>query len=84
MALAEVAPITQRSDSSRFDLPQPLGPTTPVRPGSIMKSVVSTKDLKPVSRRRVIRIDRLVATGAGDGDVERLGSDSSPVQPERH
>ena len=34
-ALAEFAPITQRSASSRFDLPQPFGPTTPVSPGSI-------------------------------------------------
>src|ERR1700753_3426507 len=51
--LCEVSPIAQRSASTRFDLPQPLGPTTPVRPGSIMKSVGSTNDLKPWRRRRV-------------------------------
>src|ERR1700749_1530327 len=51
IALAELAPITQRSASSRFDLPQPLGPTTPVTPGSIRNSVASTKDLKPESLR---------------------------------
>ena len=51
--LCEVSPITQRSASTRFDLPQPFGPTTPVRPGSIRKSVGSTKDLNPISRRRV-------------------------------
>ena len=51
--LCEVSPIAQRSASTRFDLPQPFGPTTPVRPGSIMKSVGSTKDLKPWRRRRV-------------------------------
>ena len=51
--LCEVSPITQRSASTRFDLPQPFGPTTPVRPGSIRKSVGSTKDLKPSRRRRV-------------------------------
>src|SRR5512141_313926 len=51
--LCEVSPITQRSASTRFDLPQPFGPTTPVRPGSIKKSVGSTKDLKPISRRGV-------------------------------
>src|SRR5438128_2144349 len=50
MALAELAPITQRSDSSTLDLPRPLGPTTPVSPGSIRNSVGSTKDLKPVRR----------------------------------
>ena len=31
------SPITQRIASSRFDLPQPLGPTIPVRPGSILQ-----------------------------------------------
>src|SRR5688572_25731423 len=53
MDLNEVSPITQRSASTRLDLPQPFGPTTPVRPGSIRKSVGSTKDLKPSRRRRV-------------------------------
>src|SRR3569833_1661227 len=52
MALAELAPITQRSASNRFDLPQPFGPTTPVTPGSILNSVGSTKDLKPERRNR--------------------------------
>ena len=51
--LCEVSPITQRSASTRFDLPQPFGPTTPVRPGSIRKSVGSTNDLKPSRRSRV-------------------------------
>jgi hypothetical protein len=45
--LCEVSPIAQRSASTRFDLPQPFGPTTPVRPGSITKSVGSTNVLKP-------------------------------------
>src|SRR5262249_29987090 len=48
--LCDVSPITQRSASTRFDLPQPFGPTTPVSPGSIRKSVGSTNDLNP--RRR--------------------------------
>ena len=39
MLLNDVSPITQRSASTRFDLPQPFGPTTPVSPGSILKSV---------------------------------------------
>ena len=46
--------MAQRSASSKFDLPQPFGPTTPVSPGSIRISVGSTKDLKPSRRRRVI------------------------------
>ena len=53
MDLNEDSPITQRSASTRLDLPQPFGPTTPVSPGSIRKSVGSTKDLKPSSRSRV-------------------------------
>ena len=52
MDLYELSPITQRSASTRFDLPQPFGPTTPVSPGSIRKSVGSTNDLKPERRRR--------------------------------
>src|SRR3954454_15130158 len=51
--LCDVSPIAQRSASTRFDLPQPFGPTTPVSPGSITKSVGSTNDLNPCRRRRV-------------------------------
>ena len=50
ICLAEVSPITHFSASTRFDLPQPLGPTIPVMPGSIVSSVGSTKDLNPESR----------------------------------
>src|ERR1700755_1555047 len=59
--LCEVSPIAQRSASTRLDLPQPFGPTTPVRPGSIMKSVGSTNDLKPWRRRRVSFISKNLA-----------------------
>ena len=58
--LAEVSPITQRSASTRLDLPQPFGPTTPVRPGSITKSVGSTNDLNPWRRRRVSFMDTIL------------------------
>src|SRR4051795_8751605 len=61
--LWEVSPIAQRSASTKLDLPQPFGPTTPVRPGSIMKSVGSTNDLNPCRRRRVSFIsDALLAS----------------------
>ena len=51
------SPIAQRIASSRFDLPQPLGPTTPVRPGSIRSSAGSTKLLKPLSlSRRILNL----------------------------
>src|SRR5882724_6555338 len=52
IALYELSPITQRSASTRLDLPQPLGLTTPVRPGSRCSSVKSEKDLNPWSLRR--------------------------------
>ena len=64
MFLCELSPITQRRASTRFDLPQPFGPTTPVSPGSIRRSVGSTKDLKPTSLRRVSFIATLLP---GDG-----------------
>src|SRR6056297_3089844 len=41
--------MTQRNASKRFDLPQPFGPTTPVSPSAINRSVGSTKLLKPVN-----------------------------------
>src|ERR1700712_1397736 len=72
MALAELAPITQRSASKRFDLPQPFGPTMPVSPGSMRNSVGSTKDLNPERRSRwkctAGRVSLLA--GCGDGGVE--------------
>src|SRR5271155_2382 len=50
--LNELSPITQRRASTKFDLPQPFGPTTPVSPGSILNSALSQKLLKPVRRKR--------------------------------
>src|SRR5690606_16390010 len=50
--LYELSPITQRNASTRLDLPQPLGPTTPVSPLSMTNSLGSTKDLKPRRRSR--------------------------------
>ncbi len=44
--------MTQRRASTRLDLPQPFGPTTPVSPGSILNSVGSQKLLNPASRSR--------------------------------
>ena len=49
------SPIAQRIASRRLDLPQPFGPTTPVRPGSILSSAASTKLLNPLSLSRLIR-----------------------------
>ena len=54
--LAESSPITQRTASMTLDLPQPLGPTTPVRLLGKLTWVGSTKDLKPASLILVSRI----------------------------
>src|ERR1700758_429738 len=74
MALYEASPMTQRTASTRLDLPQPLGPTTPVSPGSISKSVGSTKDLNPIRRSRVsfMRLCCPSAAAAGEGIRRRL------------
>src|SRR3954447_25373795 len=49
--LAPCSPITQASASTTFDLPDPLGPTTQVTPGSKANVVGCANDLKPLSVR---------------------------------
>src|SRR5262245_54364987 len=49
--LAPCSPITQASASTTLDLPEPLGPTTQVIPGSSRRVVADAKDLKPRSVR---------------------------------
>src|SRR5690606_37907370 len=56
--LAELSPMTQRTASMMLDLPQPLGPTTPVMLVGRCSTVGSTKDLKPDSFIVERRIDR--------------------------
>ncbi len=50
--------MTQRTASITLDLPQPFGPTTPVRLGRKGTLVGSTKDLNPASFTLVRRISR--------------------------
>src|SRR4051794_25062116 len=45
--LAPCSPITQLSASTTFDLPEPLGPTTHVTPGSKFSVVAEANDLNP-------------------------------------
>ena len=47
------APSTQVTASTTLDLPEPLGPTTAVTPGSNSRTVVSAKDLKPFMVNRL-------------------------------
>src|SRR5262245_23119682 len=59
---AELSPITQRTASMMFDLPQPLGPTTAAMLLGKLTVVGSTKDLKPASLMHFSRIDALRST----------------------
>ena len=45
--LAPCSPITQLRASTTLDLPEPLGPTTQVMPGSKLSVVADAKDLNP-------------------------------------
>src|SRR5437660_7653719 len=45
--LAPCSPMTQDSASTTLDLPEPLGPTTQVMPGSRRSVVAEANDLKP-------------------------------------
>src|SRR4029079_6690087 len=47
--LAPCSPITQASASTTLDLPEPLGPTMQVIPGSSWRVVAEAKDLNPRS-----------------------------------
>src|SRR5581483_9597440 len=58
--LAALSPITQRIASITLDLPQPLGPTMPVRLVGKCRTVGSTNDLKPASLMVVRRMGQLV------------------------
>ncbi|SHU61566.1 Uncharacterised protein [Mycobacteroides abscessus subsp. abscessus] len=63
-ALAPCSPITQVRASTTLDLPEPLGPTTQVMPGSKRRVVGEAKDLKPFSVR-LLRCTAGQNTGLG-------------------
>jgi hypothetical protein len=69
--LAALSPITQRIASMMLDLPQPLGPTTPVMLVGRCSVVGSTKDLKPASLIVVRRMAGRDSWGPASG-VENL------------
>ena len=55
--LAPCSPMTQARASTTLDLPEPLGPTTQVMPGSKWRVVADAKDLNPL-RVRLFRCTR--------------------------
>ena len=61
--LAPCSPITQARASTTLDLPEPLGPTTQVMPGSSWRVVEEAKDLNPF-RVRLFRYNAGLLTKA--------------------
>ena len=63
--LAPCSPMTHDRASTTLDLPEPLGPTTHVMPGSRFNVVADAKDLNP-RRVRLLRYTgrSLLADGA--------------------
>src|SRR3954463_12531958 len=73
--LAPCSPSTQAMASTTLDLPEPLGPTTAVMPGSRRSVVGDAKDLKPLS----VRLDRCTAERLPDGyDIPRSARGGRP------
>src|SRR6476661_1733514 len=64
--LAPCSPITQASASTTLDLPEPLGPTMQVMPGSSWSVVDEAKDLNPLR----VRLFRYNVAPHGDGWAE--------------
>ena len=66
--LAPCSPMTQASASTTLDLPEPLGPTTAVTPGSNSNVVAEANDLNPrtvrLLRCKVFRFSWLAAAAA--------------------
>src|SRR5690606_19865698 len=78
--LAERSPITQRTASRMFDLPQPFGPTTPGMFAGRSRTVGSTKDLKAESVIVDRRMGRWVASAGarGGGGLRERGAFAAP------
>src|SRR5580700_4056611 len=73
--LMPCSPITHDSASTMLDLPDPLGPTTQVIPGSKRSVVAEANDLKP---RRVRDFRYTSPLLPRDPPVERLPSRTLP------
>src|SRR5262250_25304 len=69
--LAPCSPITQAKASTMFDLPDPLGPTTQVIPGSNRSDVVEAKDLNP-RRVRLFTYTRGLSSPFAHGPVGKV------------
>ena len=73
--LAPCSPMTQARASTTLDLPEPLGPTTQVIPGSSWSVVEEAKDLNPLR----VRLFRYNGAPSQNGD-EMAGADAGEAQ----
>src|SRR5471030_850736 len=73
--LAELSPITQRTASMMFDLPQPLGPTTAAMLLGKFTVVGSTKDLNPAS---LMHLSRTLKRPSGQKPPDRYCAGHMP------
>ena len=80
--LGEAVPSTQARASTTLDLPDPLGPTMTVMPGSTSITVLSAKDLKP-RRLSDVRNTWTPSPGVRTGD-ERHGMDRGKCAQPTH
>src|SRR5919205_455678 len=80
--LAPCSPMTQPRASTAWDLPEPLGPTTAVTPGSKSNVVADANDLKP----RTVRLLRCkvfqISIGGGSGCFPPNLAASGPGTPD--
>ena len=75
--LAPCSPITQARASTTLDLPEPLGPTMQVMPGSSCSVVVEANDLNPRSVR-LLRYKAWISPHEGPVTREPLGNLGMP------
>src|SRR5664279_4505494 len=81
--LAPCSPITHARASTTLDLPDPLGPTTAVMPGSKRSVVDEANDLKP-RRVRLLRCTYAAPQARNLAGHDRIGAAKVSEQGLRH
>src|SRR5215510_11047937 len=73
------APSTHATASTRFDLPDPFGPTTTVTPGSNSRTVFSANDLKPRRLSDLRNTRRALLCRPWSSVVPTVGAERDPA-----
>ena len=83
--LVDWVPMTHATASTRFDLPDPLGPTTTVTPGSNSRRVLSANDLNPTTLRDFKNTNYTFVIGRMEAITgPRAGREPAGVRHRRH